>query len=428
MKIVVIGTGYVGLVTGVCLADLDNQVTCVDIDENKIKKLQSNQVPFFEPGLEEILKRNIESGRLMFSTSLKDFLKDVELVFIAVGTPPKENGEADLSQVMTAAEAIGKNLDHYVVVIDKSTVPVGTAQRVRKEIAKFYTGEFDIVSNPEFLREGSAIEDFRQPDRIVVGCSSKRSEELMNKLYENFNCPKVFTTPASAEMIKYASNAFLATKISFINEIANVCESVGADVEKVAEGMGLDSRIGHKFLQAGIGYGGSCFPKDVRALHQIAGRHGYPFQLLRAVIEVNNNQKWLLFQKIKDQLGDLAGKKIGVWGLAFKPNTDDVRESVALEIIDRAIENEAQVKVYDPEAAVNAQRYLSPKVEVCSDKYAAAADVDCLLIITEWDEFKNPDWQKLKSLIKNPLIIDGRNMFDPAELAKLGFKYLSVGR
>ncbi|MFH1187280.1 MAG: UDP-glucose/GDP-mannose dehydrogenase family protein [bacterium] len=428
MKITVIGTGYVGLVTGVCLADMGHNVACIDIDQNKIKKLENGEVPFFEPGLDEILKKNFEAGKLKFDTSLENNMQDAEAVFIAVGTPPKENGEADLSYVLKAAESIGKNLDHYVVIINKSTVPVGTVLKVKKIVSNFYSGEFDVVSNPEFLREGCAVEDFKKPDRIVVGASSDKAKEVIERLYKNFDCPKIFTTPESSEMIKYASNAFLATKISFINEIANICENVGANVEEVAAGMGLDKRIGPKFLKAGIGYGGSCFPKDVRALHQIAGRDGYSFQLLHAVIDINNNQKWYFFQKIKDQLKDLTGKTIGVWGLAFKPDTDDVRESIAIEIINRLIDEGAKVKAYDPEAAQNAKSHLENSVEICASAGDAAKDVDCLLIITEWDEFKNVNLENLKKIMKTPLIIDGRNMFDAGEMKGLGFRYLSVGR
>jgi UDPglucose 6-dehydrogenase len=428
MKIVVIGTGYVGLVTGVCLANFDNQVTCIDIDQEKIKKLEQGKVPFFEPNLDEILKKNIEHGRMKFSHSLAQNLKNAESVFIAVGTPPKENGEADLSHVLKVAEDIGKFLDHYAVIINKSTVPVGTASRVKKVISSFYDGEFDVVSNPEFLREGCAVDDFENPDRIVIGVSSQRAKEVMENLYKNFKCPKIFTSPESSEMIKYASNAFLATKISFINEIANICEHVGANVEEVARGMGLDKRIGPKFLKAGIGYGGSCFPKDVRALHQIAGRDGYNFQLLRAVVDINNNQKWYFFQKIKNELKDLNNKLIGVWGLTFKPNTDDVRESIAIEIINRLVEQGAQVQAYDPQGSRNAKEHLDKTVKICNSATEAAKGVDCLLIITEWDEFKNYNLPELKNIMRNPLIIDGRNIFNIDELKKLGFKYLSIGR
>lgn len=427
-KIVVIGTGYVGLVTGVCMADFGNQVVCIDIDQNKIKKLKNGEVPFFEPGLDDILKKNVSAGRLKFDTSLENNLKDAKAVFIAVGTPPKENGEADLSYVLKVAENIGKILDHYVVIINKSTVPVGTASKVKRIISDFYNGEFDVASNPEFLREGRAVEDFKKPDRIVVGASSSKAKNLMEKLYQHFDCPKVFTTPESSEMIKYASNAFLATKISFINEIANICENVGANVEEVALGMGLDKRIGPKFLKAGIGYGGSCFPKDVRALHQIAGRDGYHFQLLHAVIDINNNQKWYFFQKIKDQLKNLTDKTIGVWGLAFKPNTDDVRESIAIEIINRLVDEGAKVKTYDPQAAQNAKVHLENSVKICASAEEVAKDVDCLLIITEWNEFKKFNLKTLKNLMKTPLIIDGRNMFDVDKMSKLGFRYSSVGR
>ena len=427
MNIVIIGTGYVGLVTGACLADLGNKVTCVDIDKEKIKVLSEGKIPFYEPGLVDLVKKNFEKGNLDFTTSLTEKIKIAEVVFLAVGTPPKENGEADLKYVYKAAEEIGKNLDHYVVVVNKSTVPVGTGKKVKEMISQHYNGDFDVVSNPEFLREGSAIKDFTEPDRIVIGVESEKAKKTMDDLYKDFNCPKLFTNIESSEMIKYASNAFLATKISFINEIANVCENIGADVEAVAEGMGLDKRIGKSFLKAGLGYGGSCFPKDVRALHQIAGIYGYPFQLLSSVIEVNNSQRWHFFQKIKKVLGGLENKTIGIWGLAFKPNTDDIRESIALEIINRLIEEGAKVKVYDPQAMEIAKEKIE-NIEFCDSYLDASKDVDALLIITEWDEFKNADLKKVKKLMKNPVIFDGRNVYNPKEMNELGFEYFCIGR
>ncbi len=426
MNIVCIGAGYVGLVSGTCLAELGHNVTCVDNDEEKIKLLNSGQVPFFEPGLSDLITKNQQSGSLKFASSLSDIIKNADIVFICVGTPPRENGQADLGFVFQVAEDIGKILDKHIVVVTKSTVPVGTNQKIKKIIKKNYQGNFDVASCPEFLREGSAINDFMNPDRIVIGTEAAGAKRLLLQLYEKIDCPKVLCNLETAEMIKYAANAFLATKISFINEIANVCENVGADVEQVAEGMGLDKRIGKAFLRAGIGYGGSCFPKDVRALHHIAGQNGYPFQLLRAVIEVNNQQRWLFYKKIKEALGCLENKTIAVWGLSFKPDTDDVRESISIDLIEKLVEDGAIVKAYDPQAMKNTQKIFGDKIQYCFSAEYAIENADCLLIVTEWDEFMNFDFSAVFKM-KQKIILDGRNLFRKEELAIKGFKYIAIG-
>jgi UDPglucose 6-dehydrogenase len=428
MNILIVGTGYVGLVSGACFSNLGHQVICVDNDSTKIESLLQGQIPFYEPGLPELVKQNRDAGRLHFSTSLSENLNNADIVFIAVGTPPKSTGQADLKYVFQVAEEIGQNLNKYVVVTTKSTVPVGTSQKVKKIIKRFYSDEFDVASCPEFLREGSAIEDFSKPDRIVYGTESDRAARVLAEVHEKLDCEKISTTVATSEMIKYASNAFLATKISFINEMANVCENTGADVTLVSKGMGLDSRIGPKFLNAGLGYGGSCFPKDVRALHHIAGQSGYPFQLLRSVIEVNNQQRWNFYKKIRKELGSLEDKTIGVWGLSFKPNTDDIRESIAIDLIEKLLEDGARIKAHDPEAMKNTQELLKDNIEYCFSPEYAAEKVDCLLIITEWDEFKKVDLNAIKSTMNSPIIIDGRNLYKPDEVKQLGFKYISVGR
>lgn len=418
-----------GLVSGTCFAKLGHDVICVENDENRINMLIEGRVPFFEPGLEELVKENIASRKLGFQKKISnEILSWANVVFICVGTPPRENGQANLDYVLGAADEIGKNLTKYTLIVTKSTVPVGTAKKIKKTIQKVYPGSFDVAACPEFLREGSAINDFLHPDRIVVGTESDQAQELLLRLHEQINCPKVLCNLETGEMIKYAANAFLAAKISFINEIANVCESVGADVEAVAEGMGLDKRIGRDFLKAGIGYGGSCFPKDVRALHHIAGQAGYPFQLLKSVVEVNNQQRWLFYKKIKDTLGGLEGKAIGVWGLSFKPNTDDVRESIALDLVERLVEDGAIVKAYDPQAMKNAQKFLGNKVQYCFTAEYATENVDCLLLLTDWDDFNLVDFVNLKSKMRAPLIIDGRNFFDRTKLEALGFRLITVGR
>jgi len=428
MNILIVGAGYVGLVSGTCFAELGHKVFCIDIDEKKINSLQSGKIPFYEPELEALVSRNIQTQNLNFSTILSEHLDQADLVLICVGTPPKQTGQADLKYIFQAADEIGKHLHKYTVIATKSTVPVGTAQKIKKIISKNYNGEFDVASCPEFLREGSAVKDFMNPDRIVFGTESKRASALLNELHEKLDCPKLETNYETAEMIKYASNAFLATKISFINEIANVCENVGADVELVAKGMGLDTRIGKAFLRAGIGYGGSCFPKDVRALHHVAGQTGYPFQLLKAVVEVNNQQRWLFYKKIKDELKCLENKTIAVWGLSFKPDTDDVRESIAIDIIEKLVEDGANVRAYDPEAMKNTQEILGDKIQYCFTADFALKNADCLLVITDWDEFKLVEFENIKSKMKTPLIIDGRNMFDGEKLGSQGIKYISVGR
>lgn len=428
MNILIVGTGYVGLVSGACFSNLGHNVICVDNNQEKIQTLNNGQIPFFEPGLSDLVAKNKEAGRLQFKTTIVEDLNKVDVVFIAVGTPPKDNGQADLKYILQVAKEIGDNLEKYVVVTTKSTVPVGTSKKIQQIISKKYSGEFDVASCPEFLKEGSAIDDFSNPDRIVYGTESERAANLLETLHEKLDCPKVSTTIETSEMIKYASNAFLATKISFINEIANVCEYTGANVEQVAKGMGLDSRIGEKFLKAGLGYGGSCFPKDVRALHHIAGQNGYPFQLLKSVIEVNNYQRWAFYKKIKQELGGFEGKTIGVWGLSFKANTDDIRESISIDLIEKMIEDGAEIKAYDAEGMKNTQGKLGDQIKYCFSPAFAAEDVDALLIMTEWDEFKNFDLTKLNGKIKSNTIFDGRNLFDPEEVRRLGFKYISVGR
>ena len=427
-SITIIGTGYVGLVTGTCLADLGNKVLCVDIDKKRIKNLNKGVIPFFEPGLDKMVKNNLKKQRLFFNTNLALAINQSAIIFITVGTPPKENGEADLSFIEKVAEDIGKNLKNYKVIVVKSTVPPGTCQKIKNIVKRYSQVDFDIVSNPEFLREGSAIVDFMKPDRIVIGSENKRANDIMNSLYKTLKAPILFTSIESSEMIKYASNAFLATKISFINEIANVCEIVGADVEEIAKGMGLDPRIGSGFLKAGIGYGGSCFPKDVHALHQSAGINGYNFHLLKSVIEVNNNQRKLIINKTEKILGSLKNKTIAIWGLAFKANTDDIRESAAVEIIEILLGKGVKVKVYDPIASKNAKKILSDEILFCKNSYEVLKGSDLLLIATDWNEFKKPDFLKIKKMLKQTNVIDGKNIFDPKNMKKMGFNYVSVGR
>ena len=427
-NIAIIGTGYVGLVTGACLAKLGNKVICVDIDKRKIKKLKEGIIPFYEPNLSELVTKKIKDKKLFFETNLAQAIRQSEIFFIAVGTPPMENGSADLSYIEKVVEDIGKNLKKYAVVVIKSTVPPGTCKRIKELVKKHCASPFDIVSNPEFLREGTAVADFMKPDRIIIGAESKKAEKIMKELYQPLESSILATRLESSEMIKYASNAFLATKISFINEIANVCEIVGADVEEIAKGMGLDPRIGNKFLEAGLGYGGSCFPKDVQALHQSAGINGYNFCLLKAVIEVNNNQRKLAVKKTEKILGSLRNKIVGVWGLAFKANTDDVRESAAVEIIKLFLEKGAKIKAYDPIASENAEKILSEEIIFCNDLYEAARESDALFIATDWDEFKKADLAKIKDLLKKPIVIDGKNLYNPAEMKKIGFTYISIGR
>ena len=427
MKIAIIGTGYVGLVTGACLANAGHCVVCIDSNKEKINELQVGRLPIHEHGLEGVVSRAVANRTLTFSYSTAGGIGQAEVIFLCVGTPPKKNGEADLSFVFGAAKDIGEALDHYAVIVSKSTVPVGTSRRVQSCIAEAYDGEFDVVSNPEFLREGNAIADFMHPDRIVIGTDTYRARETLTRVYASFDCEKVFTNIESAEMIKYASNAFLATKISFINEMAHVCEAVGADIEDVAHGMGLDARIGPKFLRAGLGYGGSCFPKDVRALQQTAGHNGYVFQLLRSVIEVNNTARWMFYQKMKSALGGFAGRKIAVWGLAFKPDTDDIRESIALEYIERMHEEGAEVVAYDPVAQKNARKE-APSIVMADSAIEAAENADAVVLVTEWDEFKACDLAALAATMHAPVFFDGRNVFEPEKMRAAGFTYYSVGR
>ena len=429
MKIAVAGAGYVGLVTAACLAELGNELICVDIDEGKISSLNSGIIPIYEPGLEELAIRNKNRHRLAFSTDLRRAIKESDIVFICVGTPPKENGEADLSHVENVARTIAEVMDSYKVIVEKSTVPVETGDMVAKSIKAYnvHKADFDVVSNPEFLREGSAVSDFMHPDRIVIGSGSEKAVKIMQELYMPLNVPIIFTDIKSAEIIKHASNSFLAAKISFINAIANICELAGADVEKVAEGMGLDKRIGRHFLNAGIGYGGFCFPKDAEAFIRISEKLGYDFKLLKAVQETNFAQRKLFVRKIEKALWVVKGKAIGVLGLAFKPDTDDMRFAPSISIINDLQGEGAEIKAYDPKAMQKAKEVLKG-VEYCSSPYDAAKDSDALVIVTEWNEFKEMDLKKIKSLMKHPLIVDGRNIYNPDLMKKEGFTYISIGR
>jgi len=432
-RITIIGTGYVGLTTGVALASLGYKIVCMDKDESKVEKLKRRVVPIYEPGLEDLLnacKSNIE-----FTSELSKAVYESEIIFICVGTPSREDGSIDMSYFKEAVSEIAKVINGYKIIVNKSTVPVGTADWVRGETSRYYKGDFSVVSNPEFLREDSALKDFLEPDRIVIGVENERAKEIMLKIYSKINAPKLVTDIKSAEMVKYAANAFLAMKISFINEIANICEKVGADVKKVAEGIGLDKRIGPYFLNAGIGYGGSCFPKDIDGLLMIANNHNYDFKLLKAVAEVNEYQQERFVKKIIDILIKEKGGTVAICGLAFKPNTDDVRKSPALKIIRRLVEEGYKVKAYDPKAIENAKeelQILSKKylenISFCNDPYEAAKKADVLALVTEWSEFYNLDMNKIKSLMRKPYFLDGRNQFDPKEMRKLGFYYEGIGR
>jgi len=429
-KIAVMGVGYVGLVTGTCLAEMGNEVIGVDIDKDRVNKLNKGIIPIYEQGLEELVKENRKQKRLSFTTDTAKAIKWAEVVFIAVGTPSLPDGGVNLEYVKSAAEMIGKNMNGYKVIINKSTVPIGTGESVERIIKNFYNGEFDVVSNPEFLREGSAVYDCLNPNRIVIGNESKRAGEVVMDLYKNLKTEFVLTNIKTAELIKYASNAMLATEISFINSIANICEKVGADVDEVAHGMMLDERIGKKaFLHAGVGYGGSCFPKDVKGLIQISQENNVRFSILEAVENTNDAQKQSLLSKVQKLLGeDLANKKITVWGLAFKPHTDDVREAPSLTIIKQLLDRGVEVKVFDPIAKEQAKKVLDGKVIYEDDFMKSIKDADCLVIVTEWPEFKEVDLEKIKSLMKRPNIVDGRNIFDVKNMKKLGFEYISVGR
>jgi len=437
MKIAVIGTGYVGLVSGTCFAETGVDVVCVDIDKKKVEMLQSGHIPIYEPGLEDIYKSNMEKGRLTFTSNLKDSLIDTDVVFIAVGTPPDEDGSADLKYVLGVASEIGKHLDHYMVVVTKSTVPVGTSLKVKKALQTELDKRgvdipFDVASNPEFLKEGSAVQDFLKPDRIVVGTESKQAEKVLTRLYKPYllnGHPILFMDIASSEMTKYAANSMLATKISFINDIANLCELVGADINMVRKGIGSDVRIGNRFIYPGTGYGGSCFPKDVQALIRTADEIGYSLDILKAVEDVNYRQKSILFSKLKKHFeGNLIGKKIAIWGLAFKPKTDDMREAPSLVIIDLLLKAGASVIAYDPVAMKEADRILQGKISLTEDQYEACIDADALVVVTEWPEFRMPNFKVLEKLLKQKVIFDGRNIYDMQELSEFGFDYYSIGR
>ncbi len=432
MKIGVVGTGYVGLVTGTCFAETGNQVICVDINEEKVASMRNGQIPIYEPGLETLFLRNIKEGRLSFTTSLQEVLNHAEIIFLALPTPPMEDGSADLSYILGVADQIGQLITDYKVIIDKSTVPVGTADKVHAAISKHAKAPFDVVSNPEFLREGVAVEDFMKPDRVVIGVSGERAQKLMEQLYAPFvrqGNPIIFMDERSAEMTKYAANAFLATKITFMNEVANLCEKVGADVDKVRIGIGTDTRIGNRFLFPGEGYGGSCFPKEVQALAKTAKENDYSFQVLHSVMEVNERQKTILVDKIIGKYGtDLRGKHFAMWGLAFKPNTDDIREAPALYIIEKLLGLGATISAFDPEAMANVKRFHAFPIEYGNNPTEVLKGADALIIVTEWNEFRTPNFEEVKNELKAPVIFDGRNLFPVAEMEGKGFYYNSIGR
>lgn len=432
MKIVVVGTGYVGLVSGTCFAETGNDVICVDIDEAKVNEMRGGKIPIYEPHLDVLFERNINAGRLTFTTNLEEAIEEATLIFLALPTPPGEDGSADLSYVLGVARQLGKIIKNYKVIIDKSTVPVGTADKVHAAVAENAQVDFDVVSNPEFLREGFAVDDFMKPDRVVIGCSSARAEKLMNELYKPFvrqGNPVIFMDEKSAELTKYAANSFLATKITFMNEVANFCELVGADVDKVRRGMGTDSRIGSRFLFPGIGYGGSCFPKDVQALHRSGQAADYEFGILTSVMAANELQKTVLFDPIRDYFGgDLKGKRIALWGLAFKPETDDIREAPALYMIDRLVEAGAEVVAFDPEAMDNIKGRIGDKIEYSENHMDALDNADALLICTEWQVFRNPDLNDVKKRLNAPVVFDGRNLYELESMKALNFYYKSIGR
>ena len=431
-KIAVVGTGYVGLVTGTCFAETGNQVICIDIDADKVEKMKNSIIPIYEPNLDTIFERNISAKRLSFTTSLEDGIKDAEIIFLALPTPPGEDGSADLSYILGVAEQLGKLITEYKVIVDKSTVPVGTAEKVHAVIAKNAQVDFAVVSNPEFLREGFAVTDFMKPDRVVIGTRDERARKVMESLYRPFvrqGNPIYFMDEKSAELTKYAANSFLATKITFMNEVANFCELVGADVDQVRVGIGSDSRIGKRFLFPGIGYGGSCFPKDVKALVKSGEDLNFKFEILSSVLKVNQEQKTILFPKIKNFFrGDLSGKKIAVWGLAFKPDTDDIREAPALFMIEALLDAGANISAYDPEAMPNVKNSLGAKIDYATDEYSVLSGADALLICTEWGIFRNPDFTRMKSLMKDAVLFDGRNLFEIGEMNDKGFYYCSIGR
>ncbi len=437
MKVAIVGTGYVGLVSGTCFAESGNNVICVDNNADKVKRLKDGEVVIYEPGLEVLFERNIEGGRLHFTTDLREAFQASDLIFLALPTPPGEDGSADLSYVLGVAKEIGlllKEFKTYKVIINKSTVPVGTAEKVHAAIAENYNGDYDVVSNPEFLREGVAVEDFMKPDRVVIGTKSEKAKKYMEELYKPFvrqGNPIYFMDERSAEITKYAANSYLATRITFMNELANICEQVGADVEVVRKGMGSDTRIGKRFLFPGIGYGGSCFPKDVQALAKTSAQNNYDFQILESVMKVNDTQKLLLFQKMKDYFkGELKDKTIAIWGLAFKPNTDDIREAPSLYIIKELLAAGAKVRVFDPEAMDNVKEHYNNETEItyCKNAYDTLQDADCVAMLTEWSIFRTPDFEKMKAELKAPIIFDGRNLFDIASMEGKGFYYNSIGR
>lgn len=436
MKIAIVGTGYVGLVSGTCFSEMGIDVTCVDVNQEKIEKLKQGIIPIYEPGLEEMVHKNVKAGRLHFTTDLLALLEDVEVVFSAVGTPPDEDGSADLKYVLDVARTIGRGMNKYLVVVTKSTVPVGTAIKVKSAIQEELDKrgvdiEFDVASNPEFLKEGAAINDFMSPDRVVVGVASEKAKDIMSRLYKPFMLSgdrMIFTDVPSAEMIKYAANSMLATRISFMNDVANLCEIVGADINMVRKGIGSDTRIGKKFLYAGCGYGGSCFPKDVKALIKTAEQNGYDMQVLKAVENVNEKQKSILFNKFMNHFnGDVKGKTVAMWGLAFKPETDDMREAPALVLIDLLTKEGVIIKVYDPISMNECKRRIGDKVLYCQDMYDATVDADVLMLVTEWKEFRMPSWGVLKKSMNNYIVIDGRNIYDKAELSENGFTYYKIG-
>jgi UDPglucose 6-dehydrogenase len=432
MKIAVVGTGYVGLVTGTCLAETGNKVICVDIDASKVEKMRNGIIPIYEPHLDVYFERNIKNNRLSFTTDLAAAIVDAQIIFLALPTPPGEDGSADLSYILGVSDQLGKLLKEYKVIVDKSTVPVGTAKKVHDAIAKNYKGEFDVVSNPEFLREGFAVDDFMKPDRVVIGAASDRAKQVMGELYKPYvrqGNPVIFMDEKSAELTKYAANAFLATKITFMNEIANMCELVGADVDMVRLGIGSDDRIGKRFLFPGIGYGGSCFPKDVQALEKSAAEVNYDFQILKSVMYVNEKQKTIIMPKVKKYFkNDLNGKVIALWGLAFKPDTDDIREAPALYIIQELLAAGAKIIAFDPEAMANVKKLVGDKISFADNMYDAVKDADALVICTEWSEFRTPDFELLTASLKNKVIFDGRNLYDLPTMKEKGFHYESIGR
>ncbi len=430
-RIAVVGTGYVGLVTGTCFADTGNQVTCVDIDKDKVDSMRNGKVPIYEPHLDSVFQRNIEAGRISFTTNLKEAVDDAEIIFLALPTPPGEDGSADLSYILAVAEQLGEMITDYKVIVDKSTVPVGTARKVEAKVKEKAKVDFAVVSNPEFLREGFAVDDFMNPDRVVIGTSDPKAVKAMEELYKPFvsnDKPLIVMDEESAELTKYAANSFLATKITFMNEIANFCELVGANVDKVRLGVGTDARIGPRFLYPGIGFGGSCFPKDVQALVKSGREQGYEFKIINSVLEVNHKQKLRLVEKVEDYFGDVKGKKLALWGLAFKPDTDDIREASALYMIQTLTEMGAEIIAFDPEAAENVKKTIGDSIQYVTNQYDALDDCDALLIATEWGMFRNPDFEQIKSRMKQPVIFDGRNLYDLDRMAERGFYYSSIGR